>query len=140
MERKQIRRLLHRWGRTQQTCAERSEQIEQFEALLMKSEVARRNNENGRKNEERYARLAQEYSQTIERLTRECEEELRFARTVDGLLRELEPLDRRLLELRYQKGLSWIQVARGVHYSVDRTKHKDAELADRLAEAIRISI
>ena len=140
MERKQMRRLLLRWGRTEQTCAERSEQIRQLEELLKQSRAAGSKALGEGEKAERWARLAGEYSQNIERLTRECEEELRFAREMDGLLGGLEPLDRRLLELRYRKGLSWIQVARGVHYSVDRTKHKDAELADRLARDLGTGI
>ena len=134
-ERSRMRRLLYRWGRTEGTCALWTEEMERLRADSARR--AQRSAESVQSMSEAFSN--REAQRMLEALEEDCHQELRFKHCMDDLIRTLEPQDRLLLELRYHKGMSWLKVARQMHYSEDRTKHRDAELMDLLLERVQVS-
>lgn len=148
-DRKEIRRLLWRWGRTLDYCAERQQEIDGFMELLRGiEEPAAIQPGPGRTGPGdptgrlavRVEELAARYRGEAQRMLEACDKELAFHRAMDEAIAVLPGDQRRVIELRYRQGCRWEYIALKMCFSSQHVRRLDAEAVDTLAGMIRVEI
>ena len=76
----------------------------------------------------------QQYRRTDDRHRRSPEHRA-FRRRLDAAMAELQPIERRLVFLRYCCRLSWVSVGMRIHYSERQCRRLDRNICKQLEEA-----
>ena len=146
-DRKVIRRLLWRWGRVLDYCAERQREIDGFMELIRGIEEPQAIQAGPGKTGPgdptgrlavRVDELAARYRGEAQRVLDACDKELAFLKAMDEAIAELPGDQRRVLELRYRQGCRWEYIALKMCFSVQHVRRLDAAAADKLAEDISV--
>lgn len=148
-DRKDIRRLLWRWGRVLDYCAERQREIDGFMELIRGIEEPHAIQAGPGKTGPgdptgrlavRVDELAARYRSEAQRVLDACDKELAFLKAMDEAISELPGDQRRVLELRYRQGCRWEYIALKMCFSAQHVRRLDAAAVDKLAGIIRIDI
>lgn len=148
-DRKAIRRLLWRWGRVLDYCAERQREIDGFMELIRGIEEPHAIQAGPGKTGPgdptgrlavRVDELAARYRSEAQRVLDACDKELAFLKAMDEAISELPGDQRRVLELRYRQGCRWEYIALKMCFSAQHVRRLDAAAVDKLAGIIRIDI
>lgn len=148
-DRKAIRRLLWRWGRVLDYCAERQREIDGFMELIRGIEEPHAIQAGPGKTGPgdptgrlavRVDELAARYRSEAQRVLDACDKELAFLKAMDEAIAELPGDQRRVLELRYRQGCRWEYIALKMCFSAQHVRRLDAAAVDKLAGIIRIDI
>lgn len=148
-DRKTIRRLLWRWGRVLDYCAERQREIDGFMELIRGIEEPHAIQAGPGKTGPgdptgrlavRVDELAARYRSEAQRVLDACDKELAFLKAMDEAIAELPGDQRRVLELRYRQGCRWEYIALKMCFSAQHVRRLDAAAVDKLAGIIRIDI
>jgi len=147
--RKDIRRLLWRWGRVAATCARKQKELREYMDLIESvSDVhssALTGMPGGGQISDKTARAAeklmfleQQYQGMIDILSKEIEQELRFKESMDNLLRCVEDPARTVIEMRYKYCWSFIKIANEISYSEASIKRLEGIAISLMEKNIRI--
>lgn len=148
-DRKAIRRLLWRWGRVLDYCAERQREIDGFMELIRGIEEPHAIQAGPGKTGPgdptgrlavRVDELAARYRSEAQRVLDACDKELAFLKAMDEAISELPGDQRRVLELRYRQGCRWEYIALKMCFSAQHVYRLDAAAVDKLAGIIRVDI
>lgn len=148
-DRKAIRRLLWRWGRVLDYCAERQREIDGFMELIRGIEEPHAIQAGPGKTGPgdptgrlavRVDELAARYRSEAQRVLDACDKELAFLKAMDEAISELPGDQRRVLELRYRQGCRWEYIALKMCFSAQHVRRLDAAAVDKLAGIIRVDI
>ena len=148
-DRKAIRRLLWRWGRVLDYCAERQREIDGFMELIRGIEEPQAIQAGPGKTGPgdptgrlavRVDELAARYRSEAQRVLDACDKELAFLKAMDEAIAELPGDQRRVLELRYRQGCRWEYIALKMCFSAQHVYRLDAAAVDKLAGIIRVDI
>lgn len=148
-DRKSIRRLLWRWGRVLDYCAERQREIDGFMELIRGIEEPHAIQAGPGKTGPgdptgrlavRVDELAARYRSEAQRVLDACDKELAFLKAMDEAIAELPGDQRRVLELRYRQGCRWEYIALKMCFSAQHVYRLDAAAVDKLAGIIRVDI
>lgn len=148
-DRKAIRRLLWRWGRVLDYCAERQREIDGFMELIRGIEEPHAIQAGPGKTGPgdptgrlavRVDELAARYRGEAQRVLDACDKELAFLKAMDEAIAELPGDQRRVLELRYRQGCRWEYIALKMCFSAQHVYRLDAAAVDKLAGIIRVDI
>ena len=148
-DRKAIRRLLWRWGRVLDYCAERQREIDGFMELIRGIEEPHAIQAGPGKTGPgdptgrlavRVDELAARYRSEAQRVLDACDKELAFLKAMDEAIAELPGDQRRVLELRYRQGCRWEYIALKMCFSAQHVYRLDAAAVDTLAGIIRVDI
>lgn len=148
-DRKAIRRLLWRWGRVLDYCAERQREIDGFMELIRGIEEPHAIQAGPGKTGPgdptgrlavRVDELAARYRSEAQRVLDACDKELAFLKAMDEAIAELPGDHRRVLELRYRQGCRWEYIALKMCFSPQHVRRLDAAAVDKLAGIIRVDI
>lgn len=148
-DRKAIRRLLWRWGRVLDYCAERQREIDGFMELIRGIEEPHAIQAGPGKTGPgdptgrlavRVDELAARYRSEAQRVLDACDKELAFLKAMDEAIAELPGDQRRVLELRYRQGCRWEYIALKMCFSAQHVYRLDAAAVDKLAGIIRVDI
>ena len=148
-DRKAIRRLLWRWGRVLDYCAERQREIDGFMELIRGIEEPQAIQAGPGKTGPgdptgrlavRVEELAARYRSEAQRVLDACDKELAFLKAMDEAIAELPGDQRRVLELRYRQGCRWEYIALKMCFSAQHVYRLDAAAVDKLAGIIRVDI
>ena len=148
-DRKAIRRLLWRWGRVLDYCAERQREIDGFMELIRGIEEPHAIQAGPGKTGPgdptgrlavRVDELAARYRSEAQRVLDACDKELAFLKAMDEAIAELPGDQRRVLELRYRQGCRWEYIALKMCFSAQHVRRLDAAAVDKLAGIIRVDI
>lgn len=146
-DRKAIRRLLWRWGRVLDYCAERQREIDGFMELIRGIEEPHAIQAGPGKTGPgdptgrlavRVDELAARYRSEAQRVLDACDKELAFLKAMDEAIAELPGDQRRVLELRYRQGFRWEYIALKMCFSAQHVRRLDAAAVDKLAGIIRV--
>ncbi len=147
--RREIRRLLWRWGKVAQTCAKKQKELRGY-ADLMESVTDVHSSSltgmpGGGKVADNTARAAEKlmlleghYRKMIDILTGEIQEELEFQSAIDELLESVKNPARLIIDMRYKYVWSYEKIARETSYSVSRAKALEGVAVDILKKNIKI--
>lgn len=147
--RRNIRRLLWRWGKVDETCMKLTQDIEdkrnEIQAVTdIKSPIITDMphgtgiSDRTAKAAEKLERLEQLYNEFIEYVTQKIDDELRFQLAMNEAIHSLPAKQVWVIELRYKSEYSYERIARKTHYSVENVKVLDAKACDRLMTLITI--
>lgn len=150
-QRRQIRRLLWRWGRVTEFCARRHHDIEEFNELIESvadirpQQLSGMPHGGGTSDPTQRAAFAMDglkerYEARVSELAEDIQKELDFAKAIDGAVKVLDAAEMGIIELRYKKGKRYEQIAEDTRYSVDHVKRIEREAIDKLSEEIKIEI
>lgn len=146
-DRKAIRRLLWRWGRVLDYCAERQREIDGFMELLRGIEEPAAiqlgqcrtgpGDPTGRL-AVRVEELAARYRGEAQRVLEACDKELAFHRAMDEAIAALPSDQRRVIELRYRQGCRWEYIALKMCFSAQHVKRLESLAIEAIGENIII--
>lgn len=134
--RKEIRRLLWRWGRVAVTCARKQKELQDYLDLIQSvSDVhsspltgmpgSGRVSDNTARAAEKLIFLEGQYQTLIDILTKEIEAEIRFRIDMDQVLQHVEDPARTIVDMRYKYGWTFDKIARETSYSEASVKRLD---------------
>ena len=147
--RKDIRRLLWRWGRVAATCARKQKELREYIDLIESvSDVhssaltgmpgSGQISDKTAKAAEKLMFLEQQYQGMIDILSKEIEQELRFKESIDDLLLCVEDPARTVIEMRYKYCWSFIKIANEISYSEASIKRLEGIAISLMEKKIRI--
>ena len=150
-ERPQMRRLLWRWGRILEYCANKQREMQEFQDMIDAQAGLSvptltgmpQGGKAGNPTERaaiRLTELTDQYMRTIADLAEDCDIELKFKRAMDRLIKKLPGEQQKVLELRYKGGHAWVYVALRMCFSEIRAKEIEAAAVDALMPDIDILI
>jgi len=126
--RKEIRRLLWRWGRVTATCARKQKELQDYMDLISSAADVHSSpltgmpgsgkiSDNTARAAERMMFLENQYQRMVDILSKEIEEELRFRESMDKVIKCVEDPARSIVEMRYKYTWSFEKIARETNYS-----------------------
>ena len=148
-ERKEARRLLWRWGRVREFCAQTNSEILYFQERVSEVAELRARSEmkvTGGKTSDPTSKAAEdlevlqkEYQAVVDKSIETVKSELEFKTVMDGIMfDELSQEDRDLLRLRYIKGWSWIMVAAKMCMAERTARNREQDAIDKIATKITV--
>ncbi len=126
--RREIRRLLWRWGRVTATCIHKQREMREYMDLIDSvSDVhagvltgmpgSGKISDNTARAAEKLIYLKQQYKIQIDMLAKEIEDELRFRESIDDLMRSVEDPARTVIEMRYKYCWSFTRISQELNYA-----------------------
>lgn len=148
--RREIRRLLWRWGKVTATCARKQRELREYQDLI--ASVADVHSSpltgmpGGGKISDATARAAERliflrgrYQEMIDILYRQIDEEIRFARAMDEVMNKIQLKERNILELRYRNTWSYERISMETHYSPAQVKRLENKGVTIIGKMISIT-
>lgn len=143
-KRKQLRRLLWRWGRVTIRCATLQKEIRQYINLINGAADMRipmltgmpHGSDTGDPTPlaaNKLDELKRMYARRIDEIQQDIEAELRFCRAMDTAIRSIDVQEARILEMRYKREMSHERIATETSYSKSQIKRIEQEAVDNLA-------
>lgn len=131
--RREIRRLLWRWGRATQICARKQKELRGYLDLmdsvtdvhsspLTGMPGGGRISDNTARAAEKLIFLEEHYQKMIEILTQEIKEELEFQEAFDEVLKTVKDPARMIIDMRYKYVWTYEKIAMETSYSESRVK------------------
>ena len=147
--RREIRRLLWRWGRVTATCIRKQREMREYMDLIDSvSDVhasaltgmpgSGKISDNTARAAEKLIYLKQQYQIQIDLLAKEIEDELRFRESIDDLLRCIHDPARTVIEMRYKYCWTHERVAREINYAESSVKRLEGVAITILEKKISI--
>ena len=148
-ERKEIRRLLWRWGGVTAFCARRQKELVEYGELIdsvsdikpqvltgmpIGSEVSSPTERNA----ERLRSLKERYAERIIDLTAEIDDELAFAAAVESAMGDFTPIEKTVLDFKYKHERRVRVVADRLRYSVAQIENIERGAVDKLRKRISV--
>lgn len=150
-QRRQIRRLLWRWGRVTEYCARRHHDIEEYSDLMesvadIKPQQLTGMPHSGKTTDTtqraalELSGLKERYEERVSELAEEIRKELALASAIDSTMQTLNAKEQAVIDLRYKKTRQYEQIAKSTGYAEDHVKRIEREAIDKLSELIKITI
>jgi len=147
--RKEIRRLLWRWGRVAATCARKQKELKEYIDLIESVSDVHSSALTGMPGggqisdktamaAERLMFLEQQYQGMIDILSNEIEHELRFKEIMDDVISCVEDPARTIIEMRYKYTWSYIKISRETSYAESWVKKLEGIAIRRIEKNVRI--
>lgn len=147
--RRQIRRLLWRWGQVNETCLRWQRDLDEKKRALQAvtdikspiiSDMPHGSGISDRTAQaaEKLEALEQLYSEFCAEMVEAIDKELRFQRAMDEAVNELPGSQRWVTELRYKSEYSYDRIARKTNYAVEYVKSLESKACDFLSGRINI--
>lgn len=147
--RRQIRRLLWRWGQVNETCLRWQRDLDEKKSALqavtdIKSPIITDMphgtgiSDRTAKAAEKLEALEQLYSEFCTEMVEAIDKELRFQRAMNEAIGSLPRSQGWVLELRYKSEYSYDRIARKTNYAVDYVRRLESKACDALTEKITI--
>ena len=148
-ERRNIRRLLWRWGRVTEYCARRQHDIEEYNSLMENVADIKPQQLTGmphagtisdttQRAAMQLSGLKERYEERVSELVDEIRKELALASAIDGAMQTLNAKEQAVIDLRYKKTRQYEQIAKSTGYAEDHVKKVEREAVDKLGELIKI--
>jgi len=147
--RKEIRRLLWRWGKVTATCARKQKELQEYLDLINSATDVKSSPLTGMpgggglsdptaRAAERLAYLKDRYQEMVDILTAEIDDEIQFSRAMDEAMLVLTVQERRIVELRYRNGWSFARIARVTSYSERQVQRHDENAVKAMGKSITV--
>ena len=145
--RKDVRRLLWRWGRVTSTCARKQKELQEYIDLIDSvadvHSSALTGMPGGGQISDRTERAAERliflrgrYQEMIDMLAKEIEEELRFRDAMDDVLKCVEDPARTIIEMRYKYAWSFLKISRETNYAESWVRQLDGIAVQKISRHI----
>jgi len=139
--RKQARRLLAEWARTEERCANLQREIRELESLCAKLELGNtgdlaRAKEPRQNALDRADALRAVYRAEADRLQYEIGEAIALKRAIDGLLSGLSPIARQVIELRYINQSTPVYIGMKLNYSDRQVQRIECDAVTWIAQRL----
>ena len=149
-KRKQVRRLLWRWGKVTVTCARLQKQLQDYSSLIESATDVHGGALTGMPGSgttgdptaraaERLAYLRGRYQEMVDIITGEIDEEIRFAKAMEDAMECLDVQERRIIEMKYRLGMSTRKIHFSTHYHERTVERIDEKAVDKLGNYIKLS-
>jgi len=142
--RKQMRRLLAEWARTEERCARLQQDMRDLESLCARLELGKAGDitdavETRRMSVARADALRAIYQKEADRLQYEIGEAIALKRAIDGLLKGLSPTARQVIEMRYINQSTPVYIGMKMNYSDRQIQRIECDAVTKLAERLQYS-
>ena len=147
--RRQIRRLLWRWGRVTATCIRKQREMREYMDLIDSvSDVhagaltgmpgSGKISDNTARAAEKLIFLKDQYQIQIDRRAKEIEDELRFRESIDDLLKSVDDPARTVIEMRFKYAWDFSRISRELNYTESWVRQLECIGVRRLEKRITI--
>ena len=145
--RKDVRRLLWRWGKVTSTCARKQKELQEYMDLINSvSDVhssaltgmpgSGQISDRTERAAERLMFLKDRYQEMIDELAKEIEEELRFRDAMDDVIKCVDDPARTVIEMRYKYTWSFTRIARETNYAESWVRQLDGIAVQKIGRHI----
>jgi len=142
-----IRRLLWRWGKTTVTCARLQKQRHDYLALIESATDVHGSPLTGMPGSgkvgdptaraaERLAYLREKYEGMADLIEQEIISEIEFAKSIEIAMQNLDVQQRRIIDMHYRMGMSYVRIGEETYYSERQVKRYEAKAVVDLGEYI----
>ena len=149
VERKEMRRLLWRWGRVNEFCLQSNQEMKYFQDRISEvgelCERAQIKVSGGKVSDptesavESLERLQREFESCVCECADTVHAELSFKALIDEIIQsDLLPEEKELLILRYKKGWSWLMISSKMCLAERTARNREQNALDKIAKKVNV--